>query len=191
MSKTALLLMDLQNGIVSRFVSDPNFTERVQQVTTTARKAGVPIIYVVVRFRSQYPEISPNNKAFAMLKSGGFPMQEGDPAAEIHSSFVPQPNDIIVTKRRVGAFSGSDLDVVLRSQEIDHIILTGISTSGVVLSTLRAAADLDFGITVLSDCCLDKDDDVHRVLTEKVFPMQADVITSKEWSQRFDPVASR
>jgi nicotinamidase-related amidase len=60
-------------------------------------------------------------------------------------------------------------------------VLTGISTSGVVLSTLREAADKDYQITVLSDCCADMDDEVHRVLTTKIFPRQADVLTVQEW----------
>jgi nicotinamidase-related amidase len=182
MSKTGLLLMDLQNPMLAH-VKDPDYIGRVQQVVTAARKAAMPIIYVVVKFRQEYPEISPRNKAFSALKAGGLPLQEGNPMADIHSAFTPEPDDIIVTKRRVGAFSGSDLDVVLRSQEIDHVILTGIATSGVVLSTLRVAADMDFKITVLSDCCYDQDEEVHRVLTEKIFPKQADVITAIEWSQ--------
>jgi nicotinamidase-related amidase len=185
MAKTALLLMDLQNVIVDRFMKDQDFIGRIQQVANTARKAAIPVIYVVVKFRPQFPEVSPRNKAFGVLKSGEFPLYEGNSAADIHSSLAPQPNDIVVTKRRVGAFSGSDLEVVLRSQEIDHIVLTGIATSGVVLSTVRAAADMDYGITVLSDCCVDKDEDVQRVLMEKVFPMQAEVMTAKQWSEQF------
>ena len=183
MSKAGLLLMDLQNGIVNRYANDPDFIARLQKVTAAARKAAMPIIYVVVRFRQQYPEVSSRNKAFAALKSGSFPIQEGDPAADIHTSLSPQPNDVIVTKRRVSAFSGSDLAIVLRSQEIDQIILTGIATSGVVLSTLREGADMDYGITVLSDCCYDQDEEVQRVLLEKVFPRQAEVMTAEQWIQ--------
>jgi nicotinamidase-related amidase len=87
----------------------------------------------------------------------------------------------VVTKRRVSAFSGSDLEVVLRSQNISHLVLSGIATSGVVLSTLREAADRDYQLTVLADCCLDADEEVHRVLLTKVFPRQADVIQSQAW----------
>jgi cytidyltransferase-like protein len=78
--------------------------------------------------------------------------------------------------------AGSDLDVVLRAGDVDHLVLTGVATSGVVLSTVRQAADLDFGLTVLADACLDSDPEVHRVLTEKVFPQQADVMSAAEWS---------
>jgi len=70
---------------------------------------------------------------------------------------------------------------VLRAANIDTLVLTGIATSGVVLSTLRQAADLDYRLVVLSDACLDSDAEVHRVLMEKVFPRQADVVTVNEW----------
>ncbi|HXC06188.1 MAG TPA: isochorismatase family protein [Bacteroidia bacterium] len=61
------------------------------------------------------------------------------------------------------------------------MILTGVATSGVVLSTLREASDKDYRLTVLSDCCADRDEEVHRVLTTKVFIRQAEVMTVKEW----------
>ena len=90
----------------------------------------------------------------------------------------------IVTKRRVSAFTGSDLEVVLRAAGVDSLVLTGIATSGVVLSTLREAADRDYDLTVLADCCGDSDPEVHRVLTEKVFPRQAEVTTVADWEAR-------
>ncbi len=104
-----------------------------------------------------------------------------DPDAAIHPEVAPTDGDIVVTKKRVSAFAGSDLETVLRGRGIDHLVLTGIATSGVVLSTLRQAADLDYGLTVLADGCLDADPEVHRVLTEKVFPRQAEVGTVAGW----------
>lgn len=92
-----------------------------------------------------------------------------------------QENDLLVIKHRVSAFSGSDLEIILRSQNIKHLILTGIATSGVVLSTLREAADKDYQLTVLSDLSADFDPEIQTVLIEKVFPKQADVITSDDW----------
>jgi len=86
-----------------------------------------------------------------------------------------------VVKKRVSAFSGSDLEVLLRSLDITHLVLTGIATSGVVLSTLREAADKDYRLTVRADGCLDADEEVHRVLIGKLFPRQADVVSVDEW----------
>ena len=67
-------------------------------------------------------------------------------------------------------------------QGIDHLVLAGIATRGVVLSTLRQAADLDYRLTVLADGCLDADPEVHQVLLGKIFPRQAEVIGVAEWA---------
>lgn len=181
MDKTALLVMDVQRGIVGRFGDDRQYLQRLNAATEAARQAAIPVIYVVIGFRSGHPEISPRNKTFAaIMESGGF--AHDDPATEIHPLVAPQPGDIVVTKRRVSAFTGSDLEVVLRGREVSKLVLTGIATSGVVLSTLRQAADLDYQLAVLSDGCLDADPEVHRVLTEKIFPRQAAVLTVADWS---------
>lgn len=105
-----------------------------------------------------------------------------DDATQIHPAVAPQEGDVVVTKRRVSAFAGSDLDLVLRAAEIDTLVLAGIATSGVVLSTTREAADRDFRLVVLSDGCFDADSEVHRVLVEKIFPRQAEVMTVAAWS---------
>jgi nicotinamidase-related amidase len=86
-----------------------------------------------------------------------------------------------VIKRRISAFTGSALDVILRSKDIKHLVLTGYATSGIVLSTTTEAADKDYKITILSDGCADSDEEVHRVLTTKVFLRSANVMTIKEW----------
>jgi len=176
----ALLVMDVQVGIVARFADDPGIVDRLRRAIDAARGGSVRVIYVVVGFRDDYAEVSPNNRSFAAIaQARGFAGTDG--SREIHPAVAPQPGDIVVTKKRVSAFAGSDLDMVLRAQQIDHLVLSGISTSGVVLSTIRQAADLDFRITVLSDGCADGDAEVHRVLMDKVFSRQADVVTIDEW----------
>jgi len=171
--------MDVQRAVVDRY-PDPGYLPRLREAIGAARVGGLPVIYVVVGFRPGHPEISPRNKMFSGLP--GRVAVGSEQAMQIHPDVAPEPGDIVVTKRRVSAFAGSDLDVVLRAAEIDHLLLTGIATSGVVLSTVRQAADLDFGLTVLADGCLDADPEVHRVLTEKVFPRQAEVTTVADWA---------
>lgn len=173
-------MMDVQRGIVERFAGDPEYLLRLRGAIEVAHRVGMPVIYVVVRFRDGHPEVSRRNKSFgAITRGGGF--MDGDSATEIHPEIAPRDGDIVVTKRRVSAFAGSDLEVVLRSGEIDTLVLAGIATSGVVLSTVRQAADLDYRLVVLGDGCLDADPEVHRVLTEKVFPRQADAMTVDTW----------
>jgi nicotinamidase-related amidase len=181
MDATVLLVMDVQRGVVERFGDDPGYLERLSRAITAARAAGIAVVYVRVGFRPGHPEISAQNRTFsAIAGSGGF--AEDNPAVEIHPAVAPVPGEAVVTKRRVSAFTGSDLGVLLRSLGAGTLVLTGIATSGVVLSTLREAADLDYRLVVLEDACLDADPEVHRVLTQKVFPRQADVTTVAEWT---------
>lgn len=179
--KSALLVMDMQTVVLER----NNAKAVVPQVETLikkARKEGILVIYVNAAFRKNAPEISPNNKFFEAYRES---FQKADPSQSMlfPESIKPQPNDIIIEKRRFGAFEGSDLELVLRAQNIKHIILCGVSTSGVVLSTVREAADKDYIITVISDACADSDPEVQRVLMEKIFPWQATVINTAQLSE--------
>jgi nicotinamidase-related amidase len=184
-NKTALLVMDMQNGIVARFAENEKVLLPFQKAVAAARRHTIPVIFVRVAFREGYPEISPRNKSFSGI-SGFGGMTVSDPATQIHESVQPQPDEPVVTKLRVSAFAGSDLEVLLRSRQIETLILCGIATSGVILSTLREAADKDFALTVLADACLDADPEVQRVLLEKVFPRQADVLTVDAWIGTLD-----
>jgi nicotinamidase-related amidase len=186
-AKMALLIMDVQEGIVTRYAQMGDVLTPISTAITAARAASIPVIYVTVAFRLGYPEVSPRNKLFytiiKQLSSPSAPM----PVMKIHPAIAPQPTDIVVTKRLVSAFSGSDLEVVLRAQGISHLVLCGVSTSGVVLSTVREAADKDYQLTVLADCCIDGDEEVQRVLLSKVFPRQAEVIQSDAWRATLKP----
>ncbi|GAC1640898.1 MAG: cysteine hydrolase [Ktedonobacteraceae bacterium] len=181
-SHMALLVMDVQVGIVTRYAHMGDVLTSIRAALTAARAATIPVIYVIVAFRPGYPEISPSNKSFSAIKQQQSALSTTMTALEIHPAIAPQSTDIVVTKRRVSAFSGSDLEVVLRAQDISHLVLCGIATSGVVLSTLREAADKDYQLTVLSDCCVDADEEVQRVLLSKVFPRQAQVLQASTWS---------
>lgn len=183
MPNSALVVMDVQNGVVERFAENAGpLLGSTARAVAAARAAGVPVIYVRVGFRPGLPEVSARNKAFSAI-AGSMTMGIDEEATQVHPAVAPQPGDIVVVKKRVSAFAGSDLDVVLRAMDIRSVALSGIATSGVVLSTLRQAADMDYQCIVLSDCCADSDPEVHRVLLEKVFPRQADVVTASDWAQ--------
>ncbi len=177
---SALLVMDMQAGILRNFSSAAGLIAHVRKAIAHARDKKIPVIYVAVGFREGAPEISINNKSFSSGRER-FTNVRMEDFMKIESAIAPLPGEIIVTKRRISAFTGSDLEVILRAQSVRHLVLSGIATSGVVLSTIREAADKDYRITVLSDCCADADEEVHRVLTTKIFPRQADVITVDEW----------
>lgn len=171
--------MDYQNSIVDRLGTPETLAAAVAAVDT-ARQRGIPVVFVRVAFRPGAPEVAASNRMFGGMRDR-MGSQAPD-ATEVHAAFDVRPDDIVVTKLRVSAFTGSDLEVLLRGLEVRDLVLAGIATSGVVLSTLRQAADLDFGLTVLADACADGDAEVHRVLTEKVFPRQAVVTTAADWA---------
>jgi nicotinamidase-related amidase len=183
-ARAALLVMDVQQGIVARFgEAATTLLQPLAAAIATAREAGLLVVYVRVAFRAGAPEASARNRSFAAL-AGRDDLRDGDEGTQVHPAVAPEPGDPVVVKKRVSAFAGSDLEVLLRSRDVETLILTGIATSGVVLSTLREAADRDYRLAVLSDCCLDGDPEVHRVLTGKVFPRQADVLTVDELRAR-------
>jgi nicotinamidase-related amidase len=182
---TALLLMDLQPGILANY-DDADYLPRIRRALAAARRAGLPVIWVRVAFRAGYPEVARDNPVFSGISSSGRFIETGADT-QIHPDLDVQPQDVLITKRRFSAFAGSDLDVVLRAAGVRHLVLAGVSTSGVVLSTVRLAADLDFRLTVLVDGCLDGDAEVHRVLTEKVFPRQATVRSIDDWASTLRP----
>ncbi len=127
----------------------------------------------------RYPEVSPSDVARKGIRESGR-LKEGTLGAEIHAAVAPRPGEVVVTKRRTGPFSTTDLVAVLNARGITTLILMGVSTSGCVLTAVRWAADIDYRLIVLADCCADRDEEVHRLLTEKVFPRQATVITSED-----------
>ncbi len=180
MAHTALLVMDCENGILENIGADAEpLVDRIAGVLSAARSGGLQVFYVVVGFRPGYPEVSESNKFFAPIREQGR-LVLGTEQTEVHAKLKPRPNEPVVVKHRVSGLYGTDLELLLRAKGIDTLILTGVATSGVILSTLRYAADADYRLFVVRDCCADRDAEVHRVLTEKVFPRQAQVLTAEE-----------
>ncbi len=182
---TALLVMDVQEGIVDRFGAD-ELLGALPRAIDAARAHDVPVMYVKVGFRPGFPEVSPRNLSFARIAASGAAAGLVGEASRVAAAIAPQDGEIEVVKKRVSAFAGSDLEVLLRAREISRLVLAGIATSGVVLSTVRAAADLDYRLIVLRDGCLDADEEVHRVLLEKIFPRQAEVSDIDAWIASLD-----
>jgi nicotinamidase-related amidase len=173
----ALLIMDYQPGILARLDDADTLLERASEAIAVARRRGVQVGYVRVAFEDDdYEAVPLTNKSFARLRDVRANHAQS-PDTAVHDRVSPEPGDIVVRKVRVGAFSTTDLDEQLRKRGISTLILAGVSTSGVVLSTIRDAADRDYRIFVLVDASADFDAEVHDVLMTKVFPRQADVVT--------------
>ncbi len=180
-TKTALLIADFYAEVMGSLshAVDRRVVEKTQALQQSARTAGILLCYCATVFRPGYVEISDRNKTFSQRKNSGQP-PVADPMQLIHPSVRPIEGEVVVGKHRVNALYGTALDVVLRANNIETLIILGYATSGVVLSTTRYAADLDYRLVVVEDCCADQDSEVHDFLTGRIFPRQADVLGSEE-----------
>jgi nicotinamidase-related amidase len=183
-SRTALLVMDFQNGIVDGLPGSAALVTRVASTVAAARAAGVRIGHVRVALDDQdYAAVPVENKAFSGIAAAGA-LREGSEAAEIVAALTPQPGDVVVRKTRFGGFSTTNLARLLSQREVDTLILAGISTAGVVLSTVRDAADRDYRIVVLEDGSADRNPRLHQMLMRHVFPVQAEVVSCADFIRR-------
>jgi nicotinamidase-related amidase len=181
---TAVLSMDCQAGIVSIYTREGKdaFLSRVGNVLNHARAAGMTIIHIQLGFRPGLPEISSRNALLAAIKSSEQHQRLfREPLGAIPESIAPRDDEIVITKHRIGAFAGTDLAMILRAKEIDTLVLYGIATSGVVLSTLVEAADADYRLAVIGDCCADLDSALHDCLIQRFFPTRGSVFSSEDF----------
>lgn len=178
---TALLIADFYADAMGTLphAVDRQVVQNTQALQRAARQAGILVCYSATGFRPGYPEISDRNKTFSQRKQSGQPAVS-DPLRVIHSAVKPAASEVVVGKHRVNALFGTDLDMVLRANNIETLVILGYATSGVVLSTVRYAADADYKLVVVEDCCADQQADVHDFLTQRIFPRQAEVVSSQE-----------
>jgi nicotinamidase-related amidase len=180
--RAALLVMDYQVDVLTRFMTAAQSADaiaRVPDLIAAARDAGMIVIHVVVAFRPGHPEVSPRNPVFSALKANAM-MAAGSEGAAIHPAAAAREGEPIVVKHRISPFVGTDLETLLRASVIDTLVLAGVHTSGVVLSTVRHAGDLDYRLVVVRDCCADPDAQVHAMLLDIVIAKQAAVVTLAE-----------
>jgi nicotinamidase-related amidase len=173
--RTALLVMDFQQGIVQRMPDIEPLLARVRQAIADVREHGGTIGYVRVAFTEEDWAAVPDSAMFAQVAQNRL-MHHEDPSTAIHDALAPEPGDIVVRKTRVGAMFTTDLDRQLRDRGADTLVLAGLSTSGVVLSTVIEATDRDYKLYVLSDGTDDPDTEVRDFLLGKVFPRRAQII---------------
>ena len=175
--RTALLIADFYADQMSNLphAVSRKCVEKTQALQHAARRAGILICYSATVFRQGYPEISDRNKMSSQHKRSGRPAIS-DPVSAIHPAVKPAAGEPIVGKHRANAFYATDLSMILRSNSVETLVLLGFATRGVVLSTVRYAADADYRLLVVEDCCADPDSDTHDFLCQKIFPRQAEVV---------------
>lgn len=187
--------MDFQNGIVSRAPDADALVERVKGAIADGtvgyvRAAGGTVGYVRVAFtEDDWTAVPDTNKVFSAVAAAKM-LHHEDPATRIDERITPEDGDIVVRKIRFGGVSTTDLHRQLSERGIDTLVLAGISTSGVVLSTLVDVADRDYRVFVLTDGVADPDPETHRVLVDKVFPSRAHLIDTTRLRELLRPAAT-
>jgi nicotinamidase-related amidase len=175
-SKTAVLTLDLQTGILASNAIYDGIIPSAAKIVELARQKNYFLIHVGLGFSEGHPEIPDLETFFLRVKQNNL-FVKGSSSAAFHSAIF-RPHDLIIYKQRIAAFSDNHLNLTLRARGIENLVLLGIATSGIVLSTVTRAFDLDYKLTIISDACADADPEVHRILTEKVFIKRGKVIAA-------------
>lgn len=174
--KTALVLIDLQNGIVGMNAAPhpaAQVVENSRRLADAFRAHSAPVVYVRVDLNDflKLPVDAPHDLGDKLLPAV---------ASEIAGSAGFQPQDILLTKRHWGAFAGTDLEQQLRSRGINTVVLTGISTNAGVESTARQGTGLGFAFVVVEDACSSHDAAHHRFAFENTFPRLSRIRSTNE-----------
>jgi nicotinamidase-related amidase len=176
---TALLLMDLQNFTLAMVENADSIRERARAARRAALEAGVEVIHVRVGFTPEdHAAVPDHHKVFGPVAAAGA-AADGTWATEIHADIEPAPEEHVITKTRVGALATTGLDELLRHKEIDTLVLAGVTTSGVILSTVLDAADRDYRVAVLTDVCADDNPELHRTLMDTLIDRYAHLLDTE------------
>jgi nicotinamidase-related amidase len=177
--KTALLCMDMQQFTVEHLPAARReaLVAALQRALEGARQAGVQVVYVVAERRADFS--SARNK-FTRGRAAPANAAEATTRMKIVEAITPQDDEPVVRKPRMSAFYASPLDSLLRSRDIDTIVLTGISTNFVVESTVRAGADMDYRVIVLEDGVTAGDEAAHRASLASMEPL-AEIVSAADF----------
>jgi nicotinamidase-related amidase len=142
--RTALMLMDFQPAILGQVPDRDAVMDKAQIALGWARAHGVKVVFVRVAFvPDDYDAIPDHHKAFGTVKQNRL-LAEGNPSFDIDPALEVRAGDTVVRKTRFGAFSTTDLHALFGDESINTLVMGGISTAGVVLSTVREASDQDY-----------------------------------------------
>ena len=163
-TKTAILSMDMQKAPVRRsaMFKERNVGRTAHSVLEAGRKTEILIIHVVIDYQPGF--FSPRNKflqkiRIPILSAPGVDVAE---LLEIVDELKPVGEEAIIQKPRMNPFYGTALESMLRSRDIDTLVLMGVATEFVVETAARYAADLDYRVIVLEDCCASFSDEAHK-----------------------------
>jgi nicotinamidase-related amidase len=170
-ASTAVIAVHMQKDIVNADGAFGGFfaaqAEKVDVVGVTsrlldaARTAGATVVYTRVAWQPGLADLVVNSPILGIVRQSGC-LVEGSDKAEILPALAPKDGDLVLTHQRVGGFSASQLDVLLRSRGIDTVLFAGVATNFSVEGTARQASDLGYRTVIVSDACSAEDDATHE-----------------------------
>lgn len=165
--------MHYQTDILELFPSvAPTLLANTRRLCDAARDKGIGVYFAKFHFSSGYPEVSPLNKNGQGVKQLGLFVED-----QISPELGRQANEPIIIAHRASVFFGTDLQVRLSAQGIDTLIMVGIASTGVMLSSVAYASDADFRLFAVKDCCYDPDQVVHDHLFATAFESRTTVLS--------------
>jgi nicotinamidase-related amidase len=187
-SNAMYLVCDMLNDLVhedgpSKKTYGPELARRNTVANTAeairkAREAGVKIGYVRIGFSADYRECPPNSRIFQGAKKAGM-FKLGGWGTEVHPALAPQPGDFDIIKHRVSPFYATSLEAILQAQQIKRLYVSGVSSSGAVLSAAKDGHDRGYDVFVLDDCCCALNESQHQAVIDQVKRMTT-VLTAAE-----------
>jgi len=158
-NSTAVIILDYQVGSLGYFPEaiSNGLLSRANQITAAARHKGIPVIFIRLQKADQTPD------------------------TEFHPQLVRKTEELVLTKKKSSPFSTTDLDARMKKRGIDTLVILGVYTGGCVLSTVKWAAEMDYQMFVISDCCAERDEEVQRVLMAKVLTHKTTVLNAYEF----------
>jgi nicotinamidase-related amidase len=172
-AKSAVVIGDLQLGITRNYPLAAELVPRAAALAAAARERGDLVVFVRTQLRVNGADVSARNAGVQAIFEMGDDYHEGSTGVELDPGLGRQPGDVVVTKKRASAFTGSDLDLVLRSSGVDTLVVAGVATSAMVAATVYDAADRDFRVRVASEVCADPDAAMHDFLISTLFPARS------------------
>jgi nicotinamidase-related amidase len=192
-AKTALVLIEYQNDFttdggalhdaVKGVMDDSNMLANTQALVDEARKAGATVIHAPITFAPGYGELGNPDKVYGILKGviDSTAFVKGTWGAAICDEMAPQGDDIVVEgKRGLDTFATTNLDFILRSREIETVMLGGFLTNCCVESTMRSAYEKGYDVITLTDCTAATSAEEQKAATAQDYPMFSQPMTSTE-----------
>lgn len=172
-AQTALVVMHYQTDILGLFPSvAPALLANTRKLCDAARAKGVSVYFANLRFSPGYPEVSPLNKNGQGIKQLGLFIDD-----RTSPELGQQANEPLISAHRASVFFGTDLQARLCAQGVDSLIMVGIASTGVVLSSVAHASDADLRLYTVKDCCYDPDSVVHEHLFATAFDSRTTVLS--------------